>query len=1272
MMVRETTSRKKRVFVWGIVALVVVLGVGVVLTWRALQRADQELRGTLLQKARLVAGAMNVDRVRALLGSEADVEKAEYARLKSQFAAIKAGHGECRFIYLMGRSPRGEIFFFVDSEPADSKDCSPPGQVYGEASEGCRRVFDTGIPAVVGPTTDRWGTWVSAFVPVKDPQTGSLLSVLGMDIDARRWRGEVARAGVSPVLLTVVLVLILLAGMGLSMRRLQRRESPANWMRYLEPGLIFAVGVTVTVFAAWTADQREHHDRDQAFALTAASETDAIVEPLRSLRNTRLEGLADFFEGSESVTAPEFEQYTAHLTADVEVEVWGWCRAVPAAEKAAFEAERRAAEGSDFEVWQKDAEGKRVPVEGRDTYYPVVFVAPLEGHEAMLGYDLGSEPRHRLALEESARTRLPTVADPAAVPGGDGQTSMHFYRPVFDRGHRGMLQGAVFAEMRMGALLQRAIQDGSALLEIALLGEGGVAETIASDRGSYEWDASCPSFWCPIFIFGRVLTATAYAGESFLRLYPVRAGRVAGLTGFVLSVALSLMVGLVLRRRAELEWLVAERTVRLREREETFRALAENSRDTIMRFDSEGRHLYVNPAVERLTGLAPEAFLGKTHEVLGFPPHLCDVWEEAIRRVFDTGSVHRTEFQLPNGIWLDWQLVPEFDDSGHVKAVMTSARDITERKRAEEALEKRMMALTQPLDNPEGIAFEDLFNVEDIQRLQDEFARATGVASLITHPDGTPITKPGNFSRFCGEIVRRTETGRMNCEHSDAQLGVVVQDGPIVRPCLSAGLWGAGAGITVGGRHIASWLIGQVRDETISEDRLREYARTIGVDEAELIEAYYEVPVMSQERFRAIAQVLFTLAKQLSTLAYQNVQQARFIEERKRAEEERERLQSQLAQAQKMESVGRLAGGVAHDFNNMLSVILGHTELAMDAMSPSDPLLADLQEIRKAAERSADLTRQLLAFARKQTVAPKVLDLNETVEGTLKMLRRLIGEDIELSWLPGENVAPVKMDPSQIDQILANLCVNARDAIGDTGKVIIETGAAMFDEAYCAEYADVVPGEYAMMAVSDDGCGMSPEMQAHLFEPFFTTKEVGKGTGLGLATVYGIVKQNNGFINVYSEPGHGTTFRIYFPRYTGKVESVQKEGAAEPSVRGRETVLLVEDEPAILRLTTRILGDLGYTVAPASTPGEAIRLAAAHSGEIHLLITDVVMPEMNGRDLAKNLLSMYPGMKRLFMSGYTASVIAHRGVLDEGVHFIQKPFSKRDLAAKVREALDSE
>ncbi|MFH1156863.1 MAG: PAS domain S-box protein [Pseudomonadota bacterium] len=380
-------------------------------------------------------------------------------------------------------------------------------------------------------------------------------------------------------------------------------------------------------------------------------------------------------------------------------------------------------------------------------------------------------------------------------------------------------------------------------------------------------------------------------------------------------------------------------------------------------------------------------------------------------------------------------------------------------------------------------------------------------------------------------------------------------------------------------------------------------------------------------------------------------------------------LESQLMQAQKLESVGRLAGGVAHDFNNMLSVILGYAELALEKVAPSKPVHDDLQEIIKAARRSTEITRQLLAFARKQTIAPNLIDLNDTVTGILKMLTRFIGEDIELNWLPGNSLWPVMMDPSQLDQILMNLCVNARDAIKDVGKITLETDWVSYDAIFCHQNKGFIPGEFVRLSVGDSGCGMDKDIQEKIFEPFFTTKAVGRGSGLGLSTVYGIVKQNNGFINVYSEPGKGSIFRIYLPCHKGDNIDPWREGHKTIIPGQGETILVVEDEAVILKMTRTMLEKLGYTVLTAGTKNEAMGMVKTHSGEISLLITDVVMPEMNGRDLAQQLKLLEPDLNCLFMSGYTSDSIAHLGVLDKGVCFIQKPFSMIDLALKVNGAL---
>jgi two-component system, cell cycle sensor histidine kinase and response regulator CckA len=398
---------------------------------------------------------------------------------------------------------------------------------------------------------------------------------------------------------------------------------------------------------------------------------------------------------------------------------------------------------------------------------------------------------------------------------------------------------------------------------------------------------------------------------------------------------------------------------------------------------------------------------------------------------------------------------------------------------------------------------------------------------------------------------------------------------------------------------------------------------------------------------------------------------SRDITDQKRMQEEQEKLHAQLQQAQKMEAVGQLAGGVAHDFNNMLTGILGYAALALEEAEEGTSLHTNLEEIQSAAQRSADLTGQLLAFARRQTVQPRVLDLNKLVHNTLKLLRRLIPEEIELTWLPGAGLWRVKMDAVQVDQILTNLTVNARDAITGAGQITIETDNGSVNEMQCAGQVDCSPGDYVILTVNDTGHGMDAETLAHIFEPFFTTKQMNKGTGMGLATVYGIIKQNGGFVNVYSEPDIGTAFRIYLPRCT-EVDEAPRPSRALPDTisSGNETVLFVEDEPALLRLGNTLLGRLGYTVLSASLPTEALELAESYDGDIHLLMTDVVMPEMNGSELAEQVRALRPGIKALFTSGYTASVVARRGVVDEEVPFIQKPFVLPALAAKLREVLD--
>lgn len=386
----------------------------------------------------------------------------------------------------------------------------------------------------------------------------------------------------------------------------------------------------------------------------------------------------------------------------------------------------------------------------------------------------------------------------------------------------------------------------------------------------------------------------------------------------------------------------------------------------------------------------------------------------------------------------------------------------------------------------------------------------------------------------------------------------------------------------------------------------------------------------------------------------------------------RRQIEAELRQAQKMEAIGTLAGGVAHDFNNILTTIIGNADLMLMTVDKDESLRKGIEDIKIAGKRAAALTRQLLAFSRKQIIQPKILDLNKLLAGIEKMLVRLIGEDIEILMIPESALWKIEIDPGQMEQVIMNLVVNAKDAMPIGGKLTIETSNMDLDENYFSDHGIVEkhPGSYVVLAVSDTGIGMDKGIQEHIFDPFYTTKEKGKGTGLGLSTIYGIVKQNNGFIWVYSEPGQGTTFKIYLPKVKGDVKEEEIEQTPVENLSGSETVLIVEDDDSLRKLTRTILKQKGYKILEAENGEDALRIGEEHEGRIDLMITDVVMPKMNGKETAERLQPLYPQMKVIYMSGYTDDSIVHRGVLAPRLNFLEKPFSLEGLARKVREVLD--
>ncbi|MBC8206325.1 MAG: PAS domain S-box protein [Kiritimatiellales bacterium] len=922
--------------------------------------------------------------------------------------------------------------------------------------------------------------------------------------------------------------------------------------------------------------------------------------------------------------------------------------------------------------------------------------------------------------------------------------------------------------------------------------------------------------------------------------------------------------------------------------------------------DLDSRYIGCNILVAQDAGLDhPDQMIGKTDFDMPWAEQ-AEAFIANDRKVIESGMprLYDDECQvLPDGStrWINVSQFPLKDTTGKIIGTLNTYADITERKRMQEAIEKQILALTRPLEGGEDITFEQLFNLKDIQRIQDEFSDATGTAALILRPDGTPITEPSNFIDLC-KLIRATEKGCAKCLKSDKAIGARHPGGPLIQPCMSAGLWDAGSNIMVGGKHIASWLIGQVRDETQTEDQMRAYAREIDMDETVFIEAFRNVPAMPREKFEKIAQALSTLANQLSTSAYQNMQQARFISdqkkteqslreseerfkslhdasfggiaihdngiilecnhglsiitgyseeeligmngvteliaedsrdvvmdriqagdekpyeatglrkngetypvrvearnvlykgkrvrtvefrditERKKTEEELRRLstaieqspetvmitdikgtiqyvnpafttitgytreealgqnprilksrahdeafyaamwkrllagqiwegrivnkrkdgslfteeasfapvkdpngdvtnfvavkrditkellrEEQMQQVQKMEAVGQLAGGIAHDFNNILQAILGFSELLLMTLDErAEQPRNNVLEIQKAAQHAADLTRQLLAFSRKQNVDFKPVNLNDAIRNTLSFAKSIIGEAIEIKTDLEPKLNLVEADSRQMERTILNLVLNARDAMPQGGVLTLKTENICFLAEDAT--ASIQEGEFACLIISDTGTGIQSDIIEHIFEPFFSTKPPGQGTGLGLAAIYGIIQDHKGWIDVYSEPGRGTTFKMYLPTHRCRSPREATKPARHETGHG-ERILVVENDAATQILSKNTLQKAGYVVTVTSTAEEAEILFDKENGRFDLLFSDVILPGKTGTDLAAALLQKNLNLKVLLCSGHPVNRIKSSTVGRNNLFFLEKPFSIVNLLHLVNQIL---
>jgi PAS domain S-box-containing protein len=675
-----------------------------------------------------------------------------------------------------------------------------------------------------------------------------------------------------------------------------------------------------------------------------------------------------------------------------------------------------------------------------------------------------------------------------------------------------------------------------------------------------------------------------------------------------------------------------------RQADERYRLLFEDNPLPMWVYDLETlAFLAVNEAAIIHYGYSLEEFLTKTIKDIRPPEDLPALMEDLKRPQTGAHEPRRWRHQKKDGSIIDVEITSHELNFAGRRAQLVLANDVTERRRWEGIQSVRTAQLALRADINAALAEKGTTSQRTLERCTE---------ALVQHL-GVDLARIWTLDQEQDTLELRASSGIYTQIESDA------------------------AHLTAGAAQIG--LIAKTHEPFTVQDLARDDQADAWVNETGLI-AFAGYPLRVEERLVGVVAV-FSRRPIADDLVHALAPAADTISqdvERRRVEEALQSTEDQLRQAQKMEAIGQLAGGISHDFNNILTVIAGYCELALRKLPNPDPLRNNLEEIRKAGDRASGLTRQLLAFSRKQILQPEVLALNQVVTNVEKMLRRLIGENVDLRTALDPGLGTVKADPGQIEQVIMNLAINARDAMPQGGRLTIETGNVELDDAYADQHVTVTSGSYVMLAVTDTGTGMDAQTQARVFEPFFTTKELGKGTGLGLSTVYGIVKQSGGSIWIYSEIGHGTSFKIYLPRVDEAAQVYQRIPETAEILQGTETVLVLEDDETLRRLSRSVLEMFGYRVLEAANGADALSLCETYEGPIELLATDVVMPGMGGGEAAKRLVELRPEMKVLFMSGYTEDTIFHQGVLDQEANFIQKPFSPDDLARKVREVLDAE
>jgi len=1135
-----------------------VLIAGVLLTWWTVQQADSRMREDLLQRTRLVAQAIDLRRVMTLSGTEVDLVLPEYRRFKQQLAATLTAFPQCRFLYLMGRRSNGQVFFYADSEQAGSEDESPAGQIYEEISPDYLRVFATRTEGTVGPVTDRWGTWVSALVPLTDPATGELITVLGMDIDARHWRREAAGAGFFPMVITLALVAILLAGNAVLAWRGGLGGKYGRGLRHAEAVLAATVGLILTLAAAWADQQARTFSHIETFFHLLNSQTARVASVFQSLNDVELEGLARFIAASRQVNKQEFGQYTGYLTKKHPIQAMEWIPVVPAEEKARFEQAVRLEGVADYLIWQKDAAGKRVPAAGRPLYYPVLYVEPVAGNERALGFDLGSEPGRREALEDAARSGLPACTDPVSlVQETAGQQGLLVYRPVFSADAAGSLRGFALAVLRLEALLRNATglsPDNAAItLDLYQLRAATAAVLLAStaEKGNGTALAAPPPVVRPLFMFGKTFAVVVRPGPAFAELYPARTGWITVLAGLVMTGAIALVIGFVAHRREELALLVQERTAALGESESLQRLLMDNLSAGVMIIDA-GTHVIerVNPWAARLIGAPAEEIVGRVCHGFVCPARagscpLTDCGQNMDNA--DRAILRRDGSQVSI-----MTSVQPIRIQGREKLLETFV-DITDRRRAEEAIRQSRELLTTILDAiPVPVFYKDSQGVY--------LGCNTAFAQFLGMPKEAVVGRTA-FDVAPRDLARRYHDADLDLmakgKRQIYEAEVVHVDGSRRQIMFHKAPFFSAGGSLLG-------LVGAMLDIT--------------------------------DRKRAEEELLHTNRQLEEATGRANDMAAR----------------AELASAAKSDFLANMS----HEIRTPMNGVIGITGLLLDT-DLSDEQRRYAEMVRVCAESLLGLINDILDFSKieagKLDLEHLDFDLHNLLDDfAATMALRAHDKGLELLCFTAPEVpALLRGDPGRLRQILTNLTGNAIK-FTPAGEVVIRVALASATEG----------DALLRFSVHDTGIGIPQDKIGLLFDKFSqvdasTTRQYG-GTGLGLAISRQLAEMMGGEVGVVSQQGRGSEFwfTARLSRQPGRALA-----AVPPAADLRGLRVLIVDDNATGReiLSTRMSS---WSMRPEQTQdGPAalamLRRALAEGDPFRIAVIDMQMTGMDGEELGR-------------------------------------------------------